>query len=133
MKTVITDDEIYEKVRQIVANALGVEEEEVTPEARLTDDLGAESIDFLDIFFQVDKTFGVKIDAHEKIMNTVANDDRFVQGGTITDAGMEELRRQLPGIDLESLEQSRNMVDFLRTFTVDGVVRLTRAKLNECA
>ena len=54
-------DEIFQKVQGVLVDALGVDEEEVTPTAVIKDDLGAESIDFLDISFRLEKAFGIKI------------------------------------------------------------------------
>jgi len=56
-----TRDEIYEKVSATLVEALNVDEDEVTPEATLQGDLGAESIDFLDIVFRLEREFGIKI------------------------------------------------------------------------
>ena len=53
----VTRDEIYKKVKDVLVDALGVDEEEVTPQATLRGDLGAESIDFLDIVFRLEKAF----------------------------------------------------------------------------
>ncbi|HMD53958.1 MAG TPA: phosphopantetheine-binding protein, partial [Phycisphaerae bacterium] len=57
----MTREEVFVKVREVLTNALAVDPEEVTPEARLNQDLGAESIDYLDIQFQLEKTFSIKI------------------------------------------------------------------------
>lgn len=124
-----TESEIQDKVRAIIVDALGVEEDDVTPGARLTDDLGAESIDYLDIFFQIEKAFGVRVDVNERVISTIMNDERFVRESAITDEGMEELRRQLPGIDLGPLEQTRDARRFTSIFTVESVVDLVKSRL----
>ena len=54
-------EEVFEKVREALVDALGVDDDEVTGEATMVGDLGAESIDFLDIVFAIDKEFGIKI------------------------------------------------------------------------
>ena len=56
-----TYDEIFEKVQATLVDALGVDDEDVTQEATLQGDLGAESIDFLDIVFRLERNFGIKI------------------------------------------------------------------------
>ena len=71
----MTRDEIYKKVQTILVNALGVDEEEVKPDAVIRDDLGAESIDFLDIMFRLEKTFGIKIPKGEMYDETLANEE----------------------------------------------------------
>ena len=124
-----TDSEIRDKLRAIIVEALGVDEEDVTPGARLTDDLGAESIDYLDIFFQIEKAFGVRVDVNERVISTIMNDERFVRESAITDEGMDELRRQLPGIDLGPLEESRDVRRFTSIFTVESVMDLVKARL----
>ena len=67
-------DEIYQKVQAVLVDALGVDEEEVTPTAVVRDDLGAESIDFLDIMFRLEKAFGIKIPKGEMMPENLAND-----------------------------------------------------------
>ena len=129
----MTDKEIYESVRAIIVDALAVEEEEVTAGARLTDDLGAESIDYLDIFFQIEKKLGVRIEVNERVVNTLMNDERFVRESMITDEGMEELRRQLPNADLGPLEETRDVRRFTSIFTVEGVVNMVKSRLAESA
>ncbi len=128
---VMTETEIYGKVQRAVVDALGVDEEEVTPDARLTDDLGAESIDYLDIAFRLEKAFGINIKANEMLTGDIVT-DQYVEDGRITDAGMEELRRRLPHADFGALERSRDVNDFLSVFTVDALVRFVTAKLAPC-
>jgi len=48
-------DEIFSKIQDVLEDALGVDQDEVTPDAKLVDDLGAESIDFLDITFKLEQ------------------------------------------------------------------------------
>ena len=124
-----TESEIFEKVRGAVVEALAVDDEEVTPEARLTEDLGAESIDFLDIAFQLEKAFGIQIKPNELIMDNLV-DDRYVQDGELTNAGMEEVRRRVPGGSLELLEQTRTVSDVRSVFTVETLIRFVRAKVD---
>ena len=61
----MSEQEVYDKIKEVLENALGVDEDEITPDAKLEGDLGAESIDYLDIQFQIEKTFGIKFDATE--------------------------------------------------------------------
>ncbi len=123
-----SDSDILIRVRPHIVDALGVEEDEITLEARLMDDLGAESIDFLDIFFRVEREFDIKIDASASSM---MNDDRYVRGGVITDLGLEEVRRRLPNVDLGLVEETRSVQDIQRGFTVESVVQMARARLAE--
>jgi len=127
----MTDHEIFEQIRPIIVEALGVDLEQVTLDARLTDDLAAESIDYLDIFFRLEQRFGIKIEAGDKLIRTLTEDERLVLDGTITDEGLEELRRRLPGVSLAPLEQSRDIRDFLSIFTGEALVRMVQTRLAE--
>ena len=80
-------DEIYDKVRGVLVDALGVDDDEVTPDAVIKDDLGAESIDFLDIMFRLEKAFGIKIPRGEMIPENLQNDPNFVVDGKVTPQG----------------------------------------------
>ena len=120
------DQEIFEKVRFHVVEALCVEEGEVTPDARLMDDLGAESIDFLDIFFRVEKAFDIKL---ETSASEMIHDERYVRDGIVTDEGLEEIRRRLPHVDLGLIEESRSVQDIQRSFTVESVVEMVKGRV----
>jgi acyl carrier protein len=125
----MTQDEVFAKVRQVLVDALGVDEEEVKPQARLVADLGAESIDFLDIVFRLEKAFGIKIQQSELFPDNVLNDPRYVVNGKVTDAGMQELRQRLPHSDLDAFDKSRSVQDFSNVFTTDAIVKFVQAKL----
>jgi acyl carrier protein len=125
----LTDDEVFGKVRQVLVDALGVDEEEVKPQARLVADLGAESIDFLDIVFRLEKAFGIKIQQSELFPENVLSDPRYVVGGKVTDQGMAELRTRLPHSDLTAFDKSRNVQEFSNVFTVDAIVKFVRSKI----
>ncbi|MEM6553011.1 MAG: acyl carrier protein [Planctomycetota bacterium] len=122
-------EENYEKVQEVLEDALGVDADEVTPEATLVGDLGAESIDFLDIVFRLEKAFEIKIDQSELFPENVLNDPNYVQDGTVTDNGMEELRKRLPHVDLEAFDEDRSVDSFSNVFTVDAVVKFVESKL----
>src|SRR4051794_25876059 len=100
----LSRDEIYAKVQGVLVDALGVDEEEVTPEASLRGDLGAESIDFLDITFRLEKAFTTDAAKPFKIprgdLFPEELDPAFVKDGKLTDAGLTEVRRRLPHADL---------------------------------
>ena len=105
MATTMSRDEIYKKVQGVLVEALGVDEEEVTPEATLRGDLGAESIDFLDIAFRLEKAFGIKIPRGEMFPEDVFNNPTYVQGGRITPSGMTELKKRMPHLDFTELDK----------------------------
>jgi len=120
-------EEIYTKVQGVLVDALGVDEEQVKPTARLRQDLGAESIDFLDIVFRLERAFGIKIPRGEMIPENVMTDPNYVQNGRVTPAGMTELKKRMPYVDLSEFEKDPQ-VDQL-PFTVDAVVNYVQTKV----
>jgi acyl carrier protein len=125
----LTQEEVFGKVRDVLVDALGVDEEDVKPEAKLVADLGAESIDFLDIVFRLEKAFGIKIDQSELFPDSVLNDPQYVQDGKVTDKGVEELRKRLPHVNLDEFNASRKVADFSNVFTVETIVKFVQGKL----
>ena len=87
-------DEIFEKVRETLVDALGVDDDEVTPDATLTTDLGAESIDFLDIVFRLEKAFEIKIPRGELFPDNVLNNPDYVKDGKVTAEGLAVLKER---------------------------------------
>jgi len=120
-------DEVYSKVQGVLVDALGVDDEQVKPDARLKQDLGAESIDFLDIVFRLEKAFGIKIPRGELVPENVLTDPNYVQNGRVTPSGMTELKKRMPYVDLTEFEKNPQ-VDQL-PFTVDAVVKYVQSKL----
>jgi len=125
----MTYDEVFEKVRLVLEEALGVDEDEVTPQATLGGDLGAESIDYLDIVFRLEKAFGIKISQAELMADEVLNDPQYVQDGKVTDLGMTELRKQLPHVDLDAFDTTRQVEEFPNVFTVESMVKFVQSKV----
>lgn len=126
----MTNEEIFSKIQEVLEDALGVDEDEVTLQATLQDDLGAESIDFLDIVFRLEKAFDIKIGQGELFPDNVLQDETYVQGGQITDEGIAELRKRMPHADVSMIEEDRNVENFGQVFTVDAVVKFVANKLN---
>ena len=123
-------EEIYTKVSATLVEALNVEEEDVTPEARLQGDLGAESIDFLDIIFRLEREFAIKIDRAELFPESVFQGKaEFVQDGKVTALGLEELRRRLPFADLTAFEKVPEIRHVGDLFTVGLMTRFVQSKL----
>ena len=127
----MTQDEVFDKVREVLEDALGVDADEVKPDATLVSDLGAESIDFLDIVFRLEKAFNIKIEQSELFPDNVLNDPKYVQDGKVTDEGMTELRVRLPHAELDEFDQSREVEEFSNIFTVDAVVKFVQNKLEK--
>ncbi len=101
-----TSEEIFEKVREALIDALGVDEDEVTPEATLVGDLGAESIDFLDIVFRLEKAFGISIPREELSPDDILTNSSYVQNGVVTAEGMAKLKTRMPWADLSKFEKN---------------------------
>jgi acyl carrier protein len=124
----MTRDEIYKKVQGVLVDALGVDEDEVPPTATLRGDLGAESIDFLDIVFRLEKAFGIKIPRGEMFPEDVFSNQQFVQNGRITPDGMAELKKRMPHMDFTQLEKDPDINKM--QFTVDTIVNYIETKVN---
>jgi acyl carrier protein len=125
-----SSEEIYEKIQTALVDALGVDEEEVKPSATLTGDLGAESIDFLDIVFRLEKAFNIKIPRGELFPESVLTDANFVQDGKVTPAGLEELKKRMPFADLSGFAANPQVKDFGNLFTVDMICKYIGSKVN---
>jgi acyl carrier protein len=126
----MTQDEIYQKVSSTLVEALNVDEDQITPGATLQGDLGAESIDFLDIVFRLEREFGIKIPRGELFPESIfQGDPEFVQDGKITPKGMQELKARMPYADLSRFEQNPDFEGLRDLFTVDLISRYIRSKL----
>ncbi len=127
-----TSDEVFEKVQETLVDALGVDDDEVTREATLIGDLGAESIDFLDIVFRLEKNFDIKIPRGELFPeNIAAADTDFVQDGVVTEKGINELRERMPHADVESFAADPKVENIQELFTVDMICKFLESKLAE--
>jgi len=124
-----TYDEIFDKVQATLVDALGVDEEDVTREATLQGDLGAESIDFLDIVFRLERNFGIKIPRGELFPENLVADPEWVAGGKLTSKGLGELKSRLPYADLSKLESDPDVEKIGDLYTVDMLVQYVRSKL----
>ena len=125
-----TQDEIYTKVSATLVEALNVDEEDIKPTATLQGDLGAESIDFLDIVFRLEREFGIKIPRGELFPESIfQGDPEFVQNGRVTEKGLSELRMRMPFADLQQFEKNPEMSHLSDLFTVDLITRYIQGKL----
>lgn len=130
----MSQDEIFNAVRDILCDALGVDEDEVTPEASLTKDLGAESIDFLDINFKIEKKFSTpekpfKINQGELFPENLTSDPNLVKDGKFTDAGMELLKQKMPHVDFSAFDADRAVDNVSELFTVKSLCDFVARKL----
>lgn len=123
-------DEIYAKVSATLVEALNVDEEEIKPTSTLQGDLGAESIDFLDIVFRLEREFGIKIPRGELFPESIfQGDPEFVQNGKVTDKGLAELRARMPFADLRTFEKNPEVKGISDLFTVDMITKYIEGKL----
>ena len=125
----MTRDEIFGQVREVLVDALAVDEDEVSMDASLTADLGAESIDFLDIVFKLEQVFGFKIGQGELFPDNVAQDPEYVQDGMLTDKGLAALKDRMPHADFSKLESDRSIAKVGQIFTVEALVNFCEGKL----
>jgi len=114
--------EIVSKVTESLVDALGVDEEEVTLEASLTDDLGAESIDFLDIVFRLEKAFGIQIPRGDLFPENLLSSPEYVKDGKLTEEGMQVLHEKMPYADLSEFEKNPLVSELGQLFTVEMIV-----------
>ena len=122
-------DNIFDQVRNTLIDALGVDDSEVTPDASLTRDLGAESIDFLDIVFRLEKAFDIKIPRGDLFPENVLTDPDFVAEGKVSDKGIDELRKRLPHADVDKFAENPNVQDIGDLFTVEMITRYIEQKI----
>ncbi len=124
-------DEIFQKVQEVLVDALGVDEEEVTADATLMGDLGAESIDFLDIVFRLEKSFGIKVPREELFpAESLLNNPDLVSNGKLTEEGLAALRDSVPHTDLTEFEKDPDINKLANLFTVNAIVNYIDGKVN---
>jgi acyl carrier protein len=124
-----SSDEVFAKVQAALVDALGVDDDEVTPEATMVGDLGAESIDFLDIVFKLEKAFDISIPREELFPDDILTNSSFVQDGKVTDEGMNELKARIPWADLSRFQDNPRVQDFGNLLTVSDLCRYVESKL----
>jgi acyl carrier protein len=125
----ISDDEIqavFPKVAETIADALGIDTEEVELKQSLIEDLDAESIDFLDLVFRLERAFGIKI-PRGKIVEDAQGDmpaSEFEEKGVVTEAGMARLKAFLSEVPEERFENPLQAADIPRLFTTETFCKL---------
>ncbi|MGI5831471.1 MAG: acyl carrier protein [Thermoguttaceae bacterium] len=123
------EQEIFEQVWEVLVDALAVDEDEVEMDSTLVDDLGAESIDLLDIVFQLEKKFDIKIDRGELIPTEKLDDPKYVQDGKLTADGLAMLQEALPSANLETFLQNPVIQNLAKILSVKDLVHLVKSKL----
>ena len=125
----ITQEEIaaiYPKVAEMIADALGRDVADIKPKASLINDLGAESIDFLDIVFRLERGFKVKI-PRGKIVEAARghlSEAEFETAGIITEAGMVRVREFLSEVPSDRFKNPQKFAEIPRLFTTETFCKL---------
>ncbi len=122
-------DEVFTKVRDVLVDALGVDEDEVSEDVTLQGDLDAESIDFLDIVFRLEKTFAIKIPRGELFPDDILSNPDYVEGGVLTTAGLEKLKEAMPHADFSEFEHKPEVAKMPDLFTVRTIINYVESKL----
>ena len=126
----MTQDDIFKRVRTQLVDALGIDEDDVTPTSRLQADLNAESIDFLDIVFRLEREFGLKIDRNELFPESIfQGDPNFIKDGMLTPVGLDELRTKMPFADIAKFAANPKFENIGDLFTVDLITKYIQSKL----
>ncbi len=117
---------VYPKVREIIADVLVIDEEDVSLNSRLITDLGAESIDFLDLVFQLEKEFKIKIPRGQLEKNARGDlaEDEFEKGGSLTAAGLEALKNYLSEVPADQFKPNMKVNEIPMLFTVETFCKL---------
>jgi len=122
-------EEVFEKIKEALVDALGVDDDEVTPEARLITDLGAESIDFLDIVFRMEKAFNIKVPRGDLSPEDILTNPQYVNNGKVTAEGLEQLKKRMPFADLTEFSANPVVKDFPNQMRVKDLCKYVELKL----
>ncbi|KTD63064.1 acyl carrier protein [Legionella santicrucis] len=125
--------DVYPKVREIVAEVLVIDEEEISLNSRLIVDLGAESIDFLDLVFQLEKEFKIKIPRGQLEKNARGDlaESEFEKGGVITTEGLKALQSYLSEIPVEQFKTNMKVNEIPMLFTIETFCKLVVSAIKE--
>ncbi|MBP9733476.1 MAG: acyl carrier protein [Candidatus Omnitrophica bacterium] len=115
-------NEIFDKIKDCIAKALQISAGDIQVDSKLIADLGAESIDFLDIVFRLEKSFAIKIPRDDLFPEKVLTDPRYVKDGRITTEGLGVLKEKLPSVAFESFEKDPVVSKLPDLFTVRMIV-----------
>ena len=123
-----TSDEIFDSVKEILIDALACDDDEVSTSATLVGDLGAESIDFLDIVFNLEQNFSIEIPRSELFPEDILTNDEFVTDGNVTEAGLAALGERMPFIDLSTFSSNPRVQDFGNLMIVGDLCKYIEGK-----
>ena len=129
MTTPITQaeiDAVYPAVAETMADALGCDVEDIKPDVSLIEGLDAESIDFLDMVFRLERAFKIKIPRGKIVENArgALSEAEFEDKGVVTEAGMKQLREYLSEVPAERFKNPMKVKDIPRLFTPETFCKL---------
>ncbi len=124
-----TQQEVFDKVQEALVDALGVDDDEVTTDATIVGDLGAESIDFLDIVFRLEKAFDIEIPRTELFPEDILRNAEYVHDGRLTQAGIDQLKERMPFADLSKFEENPAVQEFANSLTVSDLCKYIESKV----
>lgn len=129
----MTEEEIFEKLMPLVREVTGAREDQITMESGLMQDLGAESVDLLDLSFLIEETFDIVINADEFEQQTSKrlDDKEYEKDGVLTDEALEELRKALPEVPVEYLKPGLKKIELPSVLNVAVFVHLIQHKFAE--
>ncbi|GAC1404603.1 MAG: acyl carrier protein [Pyrinomonadaceae bacterium] len=128
----MTHEEITQKVADVLVQALGVSRSEVRPETSLVADLEAESIDFLDIVFRIEKEFGIEVSRGELFPQEMLRDSALISNGELADAGAVAMRGRFAFTDTTAIKAGENVEDLMNDLlTVQLIVDYVTSKLKD--
>ena len=123
-------DEISVKINEILLETL-FPEDPITPGSTLLGDLGAESIDFLDIMHQMEKAFELTLNRDDFWPDDILTSDEYVEDGRVNEAGVAALKNRMPYADLSAFEQEPSLKSFGDLLTVGDLCKMVAHKLAE--
>ena len=125
----LSRNEIFTRVKDVLVEALGVDDDEITETATLSGDLGAESIDYLDIVFRLERDFSIKIPRGELFPDDLLNNPEYVENGKLTSVGFKKLQEAMPHADLSGFADNPDVSRMPEFFTVGTIVNYVERKL----
>jgi acyl carrier protein len=129
----VTEQEVFDKLRPLVQEVTGAPEERIRMESVLMEDLGAESLDLLDLSFLVEETFGVVLvaDELERQARAAMPDGVYERHGLLTEEAIEKLRAALPEVPPERLQPGLPKLGLPKVLNMAVFVHLIQRKLAE--
>lgn len=119
----------FDRIRAILVDSLAVSENEIVEEASLSGDLGAESIDLLDMVFRLEREFDIQLSSDELFPTGIfRGDDGYVENGIITEKGLNKLKEVIPYGDFSKLGDLRQE-NVSKVFTVGTLVKFVESKI----